>query len=125
MKLSHLATTAAAFALMSGVAYAQDPADKDKMPPVEASASTETSSEVNTAPADTTTSSTMSTDTTSSTMPTGTTSPVASSATSFGTGVSVTTTTLTNGPVPDTAENRAKYGQPMSRAGKRTSARGN
>jgi hypothetical protein len=27
--------------------------------------------------------------------------------------------------VPDTAENRAKYGQPMSRAGKRTAARGN
>ena len=33
--------------------------------------------------------------------------------------------TVTNGPVPDTAENRAKYGQPMSRAGKRTAARGN
>jgi hypothetical protein len=27
--------------------------------------------------------------------------------------------------VPDTAENRAKYGQPMSRAGKRTAAAGN
>lgn len=39
--------------------------------------------------------------------------------------VSVTTMTVTNGPVPDTAENRAKYGQPMSRAGKRTAARGN
>jgi hypothetical protein len=32
---------------------------------------------------------------------------------------------VTNGPVPDTAENRAKYGQPMSRAGKRTEAAGN
>ena len=40
--------------------------------------------------------------------------------------VPVTTmTTVTNGPVPDTAENRAKYGQPLSRAGKRTAARGN
>jgi hypothetical protein len=38
---------------------------------------------------------------------------------------SVTTSTVTNGPVPDTAGNRAKYGQPMSRAGKRTAARGN
>ena len=37
----------------------------------------------------------------------------------------VTTRTVTNGPVPDTAENRAKYGQPLSRAGKRTAARGN
>jgi hypothetical protein len=39
--------------------------------------------------------------------------------------VSFTTMTVTNGPVPDTAENRAKYGQPLSRAGKRTAARGN
>ena len=32
---------------------------------------------------------------------------------------------VTNGPVPDTAENRAKYGGPMSHAGKRTAAKGN
>lgn len=37
----------------------------------------------------------------------------------------VTTTTVTNGPVADTPENRAKYGAPMSRAGKRTSPQGN
>jgi hypothetical protein len=41
------------------------------------------------------------------------------------TGSSVTTTTTTNGPIPDTAENRKKYGGPMSRAGKRTAAKGN
>ena len=41
------------------------------------------------------------------------------------TGASATVTTLTNGPVPDTKENRAKYGQPMSNAGKRTPAKGN
>ena len=29
----------------------------------------------------------------------------------------MTTTMVSNGPVPDTKENRAKYGQPMSRAG--------
>lgn len=46
-------------------------------------------------------------------------SPMASSS------VTMTTSTVTNGPVPDTAENRAKYGQPMSRAGKRTAATGN
>jgi len=40
-------------------------------------------------------------------------------------GATVTVTTLTNGPVPDTKENRAKYGQPMSNAGKRTPAKGN
>ncbi|HEV2530095.1 UrcA family protein [Phenylobacterium sp.] len=38
---------------------------------------------------------------------------------------SYTTQTVTNGPVPDTAENRARYGGPMSNAGKHTGARGN
>jgi hypothetical protein len=32
---------------------------------------------------------------------------------------------VTNGPVPDTAENRAKYGAPMSNGGKRTAPAGN
>jgi hypothetical protein len=32
---------------------------------------------------------------------------------------------VTNGPVPDTRENRAKYGQPMSNAGRHTKAAGN
>jgi len=36
-----------------------------------------------------------------------------------------TNVTVTNGPVPDTMENREKYGQPLSRAGKRTAAKGN
>lgn len=34
-------------------------------------------------------------------------------------------TTVTNGPVPDNAENRAKYGGPMSHAGRHTAAAGN
>ncbi len=37
----------------------------------------------------------------------------------------VTETTVTNGPVPDTAANRAKYGAPMSHAGKRSKPAGN
>jgi hypothetical protein len=32
---------------------------------------------------------------------------------------------VTNGPVPDTAANRAKYGGPMSNAGRRTRPTGN
>jgi len=32
---------------------------------------------------------------------------------------------LTNGPIPDTKENRAKYGQPLSNAGRATKAAGN
>jgi hypothetical protein len=31
----------------------------------------------------------------------------------------------TNGPIPDTMENRQKYGGPDSHAGKRTRAKGN
>ncbi len=34
-------------------------------------------------------------------------------------------TLVTNGPVPDTAANRAKYGGPMSRTGKKTAPKGN
>lgn len=41
------------------------------------------------------------------------------------TGASVTNSTLSNGPVPDTPENRAKYGSPMSHAGKHTKPAGN
>ena len=36
-----------------------------------------------------------------------------------------TTTTVTNGPVPDTPENRARFGGPMSNAGQRTAPAGN
>lgn len=50
---------------------------------------------------------------------------VTSTTTTDSLGASVTTSTVTNGPVPDTAENRARYGQPMSNAGKRTKATGN
>ena len=32
---------------------------------------------------------------------------------------------ITNGPVPDTRANRARFGQPMSRAGRATDAAGN
>lgn len=52
-------------------------------------------------------------------------SVTASAAASPMPGSTVTVSTVTNGPVPDTAENRAKYGQPLSRAGKMTRAAGN
>lgn len=51
--------------------------------------------------------------------------PASSVVTTTGVPGTVTMRTVTNGPVPDTAENRAKYGQPLSRAGKRTAASGN
>ena len=34
-------------------------------------------------------------------------------------------TTVTNGPIPDTPANRAKYGMPQSHAGKKTPPKGN
>lgn len=37
----------------------------------------------------------------------------------------LTIETVTNGPIPDTAENRARYGQPLSNAGKHTAPAGN
>ena len=37
----------------------------------------------------------------------------------------VSTQVVTNGPVPDTPENRARYGQPLSRAGRATTPAGN
>lgn len=51
----------------------------------------------------------------------------APAATNYGQAASatVTTQTITNGPVPDTAANRAKYGGPMSNAGRGTKPIGN
>jgi len=43
----------------------------------------------------------------------------------YATGASYTLDIITNGPIPDTPENRAKYGAPLSNAGKRTAANGN
>jgi UrcA family protein len=51
--------------------------------------------------------------------------PVAPAATTYAAPASVTVRTITNGPVPDTPENRRKYGGPMSSAGKRTAPVGN
>jgi hypothetical protein len=40
-------------------------------------------------------------------------------------GATMVAATVTNGPVPDTAANRAKYGAPMSHAGKKSAPAGN
>ena len=135
MKLSYLATAAAAFALAGGVAYAQK-ADMPKAPtpgsvtgdwngahapsddkqyteevrvPLGAPAAAEI-------PADATVSATTTTEPLPPPAPTGEAAPVVAT---------FTNVTVTNGPVPDTPENRAKYGAPLSRAGKMTAARGN
>jgi hypothetical protein len=141
MKIALFATATAAVALLGGAAYAQDqnmpkaptpgsvtgdwngahapPDDKQYSEKVTVPVGSPPSASVAAPPVDTgvtsSTSATTSTDVTASTP----------AATDVGQAASVTTMTVTNGPVPDTAENRAKYGQPLSRAGKRTAARGN
>jgi UrcA family protein len=51
--------------------------------------------------------------------------PLASNDAGVAASASYTSQTVTNGPVPDTAANRARFGGPMSNAGKHTAARGN
>jgi hypothetical protein len=130
MKLKYLLTAAAATAVLGGAAYAQvgSSMPSTSAPPQSAPANPDP----NAAPSSNMPSSSMpsgpvnapagtSSTTTTTTSPPGT---AASSATAYGTGASVTVQTVTNGPVPDTPENRAKY-PPLSRAGRHSPAKGN
>lgn len=118
MRIKTLLTAAAATALLAGAAQAQTPpadmtnppASADAMPP----AATDTA--VNPAAGTMMDPGVKTTETTTAMPATG--AAMEASAT-------VTTSVVTNGPIADTPENRAKYGQPMSNAGKRTAARGN
>lgn len=140
MKLTYLATATAAVALMGGAASAQQP-----QPPQGPTAGSVTGDWNGAhAPSDETQyqekvvvpRGTMPAATSTAPMPVAepapadtsasvTTTTTAAADTGAAANASYTTMTVTNGPVPDTADNRAKYGQPMSRAGKRTAARGN
>lgn len=114
MKISHLVTAASALALLGGAAMAQTAATQPPVNPMPGQAGAAATDPTMGAA-------------TSGAAATDMTAPGAASATAAGSNVSatVTTTTVTNGPVADTPENRAKYGQPLSRAGKRTAAKGN
>ncbi|HEX7886490.1 MAG TPA: hypothetical protein VF474_10975 [Phenylobacterium sp.] len=139
MKIALLATATAAIALLGGAASAQDRAPtaqapgsttadpNQTQPPVDADRSmtspgSTSSTGVAAPPVDTGVTSSMGATDTSASSDANASAPAASS---YAQSASVTSMTVTNGPVPDTAENRAKYGQPMSRAGKRTPAKGN
>ena len=143
MKLTHLVTATAAVALLGGAAYAQQPQPQKgptsgsvtgdwngaHAPPDEKQYQEKVRVPLGAPPA-TTSSTTSSTDATASadtsaSVTTTTETTTAPAATSAATNVSFTNMTVTNGPVPDTRENRAKYGQPLSRAGRMTAARGN
>jgi hypothetical protein len=112
MPLVRYALAAAAACLLGGAAYAQTGADQSAPPPADQSAAQ---------PADNS----------------GAAAPPAADNTQPGiaaTGAGTETSAVVNGqtvevissqPVPDTKANRAKYGQPLSRAGKRTKPIGN
>ncbi|TAJ69463.1 MAG: hypothetical protein EPO51_22320 [Phenylobacterium sp.] len=135
MKIALFATATAAVALLGGAAYAQDPAPKPPTPgsvtgdwngahsPTDDKQYTsKVTVPVGSTPSETVAAPPVDTGVTTTTETTAATDVAAPASTQAAT---VTTSTVTNGPVPDTAENRAKYGQPMSRAGKRTAAKGN
>jgi len=95
--MKFILAAAAATALVGGAAFAQEPATQPAPPTASTAAPVSTGQAVNTS----------------------------STTTTDATGATITTSLTTNGPVPDTKENRAKYGGPMSHAGKRTAAKGN
>lgn len=135
MKLMHFATATAAAALLGGAAYAQQP-QPPKVPtpgsvtgdwngahaPTDDKQYTEeVRVPIGAPPADTsaTAGSSIATDVTAQA------DTSAPAATDTAQDVVVTTTLVTNGPVPDTPENRARFGGPNSRAGKMTDPAGN
>jgi hypothetical protein len=133
MKLIHLVTATAAVALLGGAANAQQPQPQGPTPgSVTGDARSPQVPIGETPPADTTAAAPPATEpappaegSAATASATPSTDVTAAAATTTASNVSVTTMTVTNGPVPDTAENRAKYGAPLSRAGKMTAARGN
>ena len=122
--MKHTSLAAAAFlTLLGGAAMAQQPAEpadnsaavSPPMPMPHAGANATTSTvTTETAAGETTSTTTASTGVETQTSASGA-APAAT----------MTMTVVASVPVPDTAENRAKYGMPMSNAGKRTPARGN
>jgi hypothetical protein len=115
MRTQLMIATAAAAALMAGSAFAQSSqgaaGDTAVNPPAAAAPAPAPAPDV-TAPAPT---------------PDATVAPAAGAATERTPAASVSggADLVTNGPVADTPENRAKYGKPMSNAGRMTKPAGN
>jgi hypothetical protein len=137
MKLIHLATASAAIALLGGAAYAQQtettpdpnsapvtqegaPTSDTATPPATAATPPPVNSDAATTPDAATPPAS------AAAPPPGVCSASAPSATQFAQqSASFSNLTVTNGPVPDTPENRSKFGGPDSRAGRMTKPAGN
>jgi hypothetical protein len=118
-----LLIAAGAVALMSGAALAQTTAPEDQsMPPA---ASPDMASPSATNPTDMPSAPSVNDPSVAAQAPMTDTQSTTATTTTMASNTGVNVQTVTNGPVPDTPENRAKYGQPMSHAGKRSAPVGN
>lgn len=115
MTLTRILAAAGCAALLAGAAHAQS---ADTTTTVDPATGVTTTTTVDPATGMTTT--------TSATSATTVGVPASSLTTTMnGAPGTVTTQVITNGPIPDTPENRARYGQPLSHAGKRSAPVGN
>jgi hypothetical protein len=123
MSRSLLIGLAAAGSLFAGVAMAEETPDRGSqdLP----SAQTTAIPEEDALSTDTTARSSTSSVSASDLAPTPSANIASSTTTTDSTGTIVTRELVTNGPVPDTPQNRARYGQPLSHAGRMTAPRGN
>jgi len=126
MSMSRLFAVAAATALMSGAALAQTttttttaPVDQAPVNPGAPPAMMSDPSMMSPNPATTPSASTLGTDT-AGVVPMSSQSPEVQA-----TLKARDPNVVSNAPIADTPENRAKYGKPMSNAGKRSAAKGN
>jgi hypothetical protein len=114
---------AAAGALIAGAAMAEDVTSRSSQdPPSASTAATPAEDALST---DATARSSTSSVSASELAPTPSANVASSTTRIDSTGAIVTHELVTNGPVPDTPENRARYGQPLSHAGRLTAPRGN
>ena len=124
MKLIHLATASAAIVLLGGAAYAQTGAtpDPDNAPVTQGVAPSDTAPP----PASAAGPDTATPSATVAAPPPVNSGPSAPAATQYAQQTaSFSNLTVTNGPVPDTPQNRAKFGGPDSKAGRMTEPTGN
>ena len=128
MKLHYLFSAASAAVLICGAAYAQDSGSAASQSSVTGSAATpdsmsqDSSNSVNPPAASSATDPAMGGAASSTAAPPAATGMATNTAASAG--ANVTERTITNGPVPDTAENRERF-PPLSATGRRTKPSGN
>jgi hypothetical protein len=123
MSRSLLIGLAAAGSLFAGAAMANDPSTRGSqdLP----SAQTTATPAEDALSTDATARSSTSSVSASELAPTPSANVASSTTTTDSTGAIVTRELVASAPVPDTPENRARYGQPLSNAGRMTAPRGN